>query len=435
MAMHRAMRRQRRYRRHGASASDYVMPFLILICIGIIFVLAFNLWRAIFSPVVSQAAYMHVVEGDAQLKVWGTDHFFDINSDTLLMQGDELKTASGARVIVEFFDGTLARVDGSSHVVFESIDDESKIPEIDLVLTEGAMWVNKVYKDTRDTVMKIEMDNLVVNADAASVFAIEDYENEIVRVKSVFDSGEGVQVDILNAEKDTVVETEQIGVAQEIVFSDQVIQRYREFKSPAVLTGISNDFEDSDWYVWNVEQDKNPQSFDKTAGGTENVGLVTVEEELVPVEEEVQAEEEDDQPEDTTEEEEETPISADLAMPKVVSVAGVTETNAEGFYVVKENPATIIGSVEGAARVTVNGYGLQRFSAGDSEWTYYANADYGLLSPGENTYEVYAYDAEGNRSEALIIKVFYEVPAPQEEELPPAEETESSDEVEQPEGL
>jgi hypothetical protein len=55
----------------------------------------------------------------------------------------------------------------------------------------------------------------------------------------------------------------------------------------------------------------------------------------------------------------------------------------------------------------VNGYTLTKFKAGSTSWSYFANADFGLMKAGDNTYEIYGLDANGKKGESLIIKVFY----------------------------
>ena len=100
------------------------MPYLIIICVAIILVLIFNLWRAITAPDFKEDAYMHVVDGSVQMKAWGTDSYFDLTVDALVMEGDELRSSANAKVIIEFFDGTIMRMDGNTHVVFNSIEDE-----------------------------------------------------------------------------------------------------------------------------------------------------------------------------------------------------------------------------------------------------------------------------------------------------------------------
>lgn len=412
--------------RRAPGSSDYVMPFMIIICIGIILILLFNLWRLIFSKEPARAAYLHVVSGSVQMQTWGTDVFFDITSDVVVMQGDGIRTSSDAKIIVEFFDGTLMRIDGDSDIVFEAINDSSKNPEIDLNLVSGNVWFNQVYKDTGDTDIEVAAGAILVHSSEAGIFEVESGDNEVIRVFEVFEN-EGLLVDIMSEAQDKVIESENVGVGQEVTFSKAVLDRYWKYQSPNVLSAVSDDFKLGDWYLWNKEEDTAPTVFEKYAS-EEGMGFKVVEPESVVDETSVEAGTEVDEGDEVTPANEAAPadddeISAEadaapeialgpLTKPVITSVAGGTQVDTNGFYRVTGKLATITGSISGAAKVVVNGYTLQKFKPGDANWTYYANADYGLMQEGENSYEVYALDASEKKSESLTVKVFYAPPAP-----------------------
>lgn len=390
------------------SYSDYFIPFIIIVCIGVIAVLLFNLFRALFAAETVKAAYLHLVSGSVQMKAWGTEGYFDLTSDSLVMQGDEISTSSNAKVIVEFFDGTLMRIDGGTLVVFDSISDEESEPEINLKLKNGSLWFNKVYKDTQDTNLAVELSDTTVHSNMASVFEVENKDDDVVRVFNVFDN-DGLLVDILSQSKDKVIENENVGVGQEIVFADAVMQKYFAYKSPTVISAIEDEFKLSSWYLWNFEEDKKPTQFEMLIGEN-NVGLVKVEPEVVVPAVEPETTEpvpvvESDPVDETVVD---APVSAGLSTPTIVSVAGVTKPDAAGVYKVTSRVTTLTGNVSGADKVVVNGYTLQKYKAGESTWSYFANADFGLMKPGENTYEIYSLDAQGKKSETLVVKVFYE---------------------------
>lgn len=394
--------------RNRHRSTDYVMPFLIIICVGVILVLIFNLWRALFVTENARAAYMHIISGNAQMKTWGTEDYFDITSDAVMMQGDEIRSSGDAHIILEFFDGTLMRMDGGTELRFDSIVDDSSDSSIELTLIEGNLWFNKVYKDTGDTDLSVILDNIRVRSMAASIYEIENGDSEIVRVINVFEKNEGLEVDVLDG--DTIVETEKIGLAQEIVFSKEVLVNYKAHLSPTVHTAISDDFKKSSWFEWNTGEDRLPTLFEKSAS-PENAGLRAVEPELVDGEEVdiVQPDKPETEVDEDVEEsnEEEPVVKAVLTKPSIVTVAGGTEVDENGFYNVSGKLATLVGNVSGASKVVVNGYVLTKFKPGDSSWTYFANADYDLMKEGENIYEIYAEDAEGNGSEKIVVKVFY----------------------------
>jgi hypothetical protein len=411
---------------------DYLMPFLIVLCAGVIVVLVFNLFKIFFASENPRAAYMHIVDGNVEMRTWGTESFFRVTSDTLIMQGDEIRSSAGARLIVEFFDGSIMRVGDNTTVEFLSIVDEGKNPSVNVDLKQGELWFNKLYRDTRGTDITVNLNDIVVHSEMASVFAIENSSSQAVRVFGVFQN-EGLLVDILSEDGKKVVETERIGIGQEVIFDDKVLDRYWQFQSPTIISAISDGFKDGRWCKWNLEEDKSPTEFEKPVAGGEAFTFIRVEPEVVDSEMaesndfdvEFDMEPESDEIEDA---EYEIIIDGALEKPKITSVAGITEVDDEGFYRVTSRVATLQGTVSGAAKVIVNDYTLQQFNVGDTTWKYFANADYNLMREGANTYEVYAENSEGKRSEPLIVKVFYKPTHP----APPQEE-EKEDEVEEEE--
>lgn len=418
--MHRRYRSQR-----NSSITDYIMPFLILICVGVIFVLLFNLWKAVFKGEPTQGAYMHIVEGSVEMKTWGTEDFFELASDALIIQGDEVKTSADARVIFEFFDGTTMRMGGGSDVIFEEMNDHDTDPSISIFLVDGKVWFNKVYKNSGDTEILIKGNNINTISDNSSVFTVESEFDEAVRVLHGYE----VMVNVLtNDDSKKVVQNEKIGVGQEIVFTDKVLDRYWKHQSPAVLSALGEEFEDSRWYAWNVAEDQRPTEFVKVDSATGN--FIKVEPQVFdPVEEEETldgealegeaTDEEGDASADVTEKEavepeeeevkeEESKVTGPLKKPTIFSVEGKKQTNAEGQYVVVSRLGTLIGGVSGAEKVIVNGYTLTKFKPGDTTWTYYANADFALMVQGENTYEVVAVAPDGTKSDPLVVKVLHD---------------------------
>lgn len=100
-----------------------------------------------------------------------------------------------------------------------------------------------------------------------------------------------------------------------------------------------------------------------------------------------------------------TAITEALSAPKVLKYNGTTDsTTVTG--VVK-----VDGEVHGADKVVVNGYTLSKFVSGSTSWTYYANEAGGNLVPGENSYEVYSVDPQGNKSETVKFTITYNKPA------------------------
>lgn len=415
--------RPRHSRRHK-SVSDYLMPFLLIVCVGVILVLLVNLWQMFFGAGEQKDGYLHISSGEIDIKTWGTDDFFTLNSDTVIMQGDEIKTSSDANVIVEFADGTIMRAAENTNVVFEEFDADADEPHVSILLVSGKVWFNKVYRETDATQVEVTMDNVVVHATSGSIFEVENDFEEVARVLY----GDEVVVDVLTAEDDKVVETQTVGIGQEAVFTDKVLERYWQYQSPNVLAALSDEFKTSAWYEWNIKEDKSPTKFFETADG-EDVKFVKVSSEEV-VDEETAIEDEETTVEGEEEEEVKEEVSSVIA-PLLTAVANATGPNAQGYYSSSNSVVIISGTASGAEKIMVNDFVLQKFKAGDTKWSYYANADYGFMAEGENIYNIYAVDKDGKKSKPLTVKVVYKkqaaapapTPTPAPVVTPPAEET------------
>lgn len=413
------------------NAMDYVMPFLIILCIGVIIILAYNLYNAFTGSDVKKSAYLHILSGSAKMKTWGTNDFFNLTADAVIMQGDEVQSSSDGKFIVEFFDGTLLRMDGNSAVAFTSIDSGSD-PAITLGLNSGRIWVNKVYRDTSKTLVTVNTKNLGVVSSKGNIFEIEnDGGDEVVRVFS--GDGKDLDINVMDKEGKKVVETDTLGVGQEISVNAAALVKYWAYQSPSVINAISDTFKKTDFYLWNEYEDKSPTKFEKSMDGDK---FVKVEPQVVPV----VALSADGTVPSTNVAPGTTPATgavtpgtapttpatvapaavapqdpklavSKLPAPTILSVGGLTKPDKDGVYTVSANPAILKGDVStGTVKVSVNGLELKKFKAGNKSWAYYANADYGYMKEGENIYEVYAIDDKGNKSPALKFKVIYTKP-------------------------
>jgi hypothetical protein len=382
------------------------MPFVVIICVGIIVVLGYNLWKNIFGDNTLGDAQLFIDSGSVQVKMWNSESFVTLSSKALVMEGDEIKTSGDAKVMLEFFDGTLVRLDGNTNIVLSIVDDDVDSPEVELMLVEGKMWINKLYKNTADTKVSVAMADVVVKSELGTIFEVENTMDEAVRIFH----GDDLIVDILSSDGGKVVETETLGVGQEIVFSQQVLEKYWEYQSPNVVNALSDEFKTSSWFLWNTEKDKSaneasdvtdnglvpviPETFSSTSSSSSGILTDTSTNSDTSNGEIIQTES----------------SLGTLVKPTIDSVSGIKNVDANGFYEVSTNPAILTGSVSGASQVVVNGYTLQKFKEGDKAWTYFANASYQLMNVGENIYTVYAIGPNGEKSDAIIVKVNYKPP-------------------------
>ena len=91
---------------------------------------------------------------------------------------------------------------------------------------------------------------------------------------------------------------------------------------------------------------------------------------------------------------------------KTVEILTPGKNNA--IVAVSEPVQKISGTLpKGTAKVVVNDYTLQKFSAGDTEFSYTAAVDFDSLKEGRNEYEVRAYDEDGKLLSSAKIALIY----------------------------
>ena len=397
MRYNSSIRAKRALRHNSGKSFSLFTPFIILICIGLISVLGYKLYGSLVDGEPKKGVKFELLSGTAELKAWGTDHFIDVPSGSFLMEGDEIVSSEDALMILEFPEGTILRANGGVDMVVEEMFFEKDPYRIKLMLVHGDVWINKMIRPMGKTDMQVSMGNVVVKSSDLSVLALENKIDEIVRVTS----GASINVDVLNEAKNRVVETVVVAVGQEAVFSKEILSKYWNFEMPTIIEILSDSFRNSEWFRFNINADK---------GLIEPLDLI-LEDDGVSAEGGDDFEKvEENGSSVVSNNQESTNLSQNnvvLTAPSIKTVAGGTNTDENGFYVVTNHLATLIGNVSNASEVYVNDYKLQQFKANDSTWTYYANAKYNLMKEGENIYNVYYKDSSGRKSETLVVKVLY----------------------------
>jgi hypothetical protein len=297
---------------------------------------------------------------------------------------------------------------------------------MDLHLYAGDVWFDMMNKTSGPADVEVKMNNIVAKSNNASVFELENQGDQVVRVIAV-SQNDGLIVDVMDESGTKVVESENIGVGQEINFKSEVLKAYWAHQSPTVLSALADDFKQSDWYLWNIKEDDSPTVFEKTIGPG-GMGLVKVAPQVIEPDTTLVTPDDGTTilpdgtvapattpvvttPVDATKPQVTTPVnpaeSTAVSKPEITSVAGGVKPDANGVYRVTSRVTTLSGTIKGADKVVVNGYTLTKFTAGSTSWSYFANADFGLMKAGDNTYEIYGLDANGKKGESLIVKVFY----------------------------
>jgi hypothetical protein len=140
-------------------------------------------------------------------------------------------------------------------------------------------------------------------------------------------------------------------------------------------------------------------------------GTFEDEEETEEETEDIEEVSETDESEEVEEEDssEEEAVSTDpLTTPEILTLNGEAYS---GTYTTALDSVAFVGTVSvSAVSVYVNEYELTSYVSGSGNWTYNARTDFNNYEVGDNSYDVYSMDAEGNKSVVLVIDVYYEAP-------------------------
>lgn len=373
---------------------DYILPFLVLLSIGVIGVMALQVWQS-WNKQGEADVFFYIAEGKAKVLPYGQTDWDNAFSGTKLLLGDALKTSRGGRVVIEFFNDTRVRLSEDTAVTLSDVSKTSERETIALNLDNGSVWVNgQKSAGVRESHYEVRTPNLLVKAEG-TVFEVENDRSQVVRV---FEGD--VKVDILIDEggQDRVADTISVGVGQEIVIDDATLRAFGDNETPSVLKAVSDDFKSSEWYRWNNKEDRFPTDFN-FSGDSGSMEFMDTEESLDTQEDGETQETEEGEEEDVAN----NPEFGDFEAPKITSPTSTTVTQNSFKLAGTASPKT--------AKVIVNSalgdYELSQFKEGDTTWSYNISESFGNLKKGENLYKVYAEDADGNRSAPATITITY----------------------------
>ncbi len=393
----------RRARRKGVV--DYILPFLILLGLGIIVILAFQIWSS-FQQQGKADVHFYITEGKAKVLPYGQTNWDTAFSGTKFLLGDALKTSPSGRAVLAFFNGTIIRLDNDTALTLKDVGKGSSEEKISVNLDNGSMWL-KGQKSPGVMVGNYEVRtaHMVVRANG-TVFEVESKGTEIVRVQ------EGdVDVDILVTTdgKQRVADTLTVGVGQQLELDTAALSAFEANQSPSLREAIDDDFKTTSWYRWNVLEDDDPTDFSKQkldSSDTEKIVTDTIQTSSQVV----------DSQEDGSSSQA-TPVVEDVLSNEDVVTKPVVTNPAQAEATLDKDKFTLTGTVaKGTEKVVVEQvidgkldvYTLSKFAAGSTEWSYTVAVNLGNLKKGENVYDIYAVDSKGVKSEAAQVKLVYE---------------------------
>jgi len=370
---------------------EYLLPFLIFVGVGVVVVLGFQLWNNLQGA--KGDVYFHIAAGRAKILEYGIKEWENGYSGTKLLLGDSVKTSMKSRGVLQFFNGTIVRMNEDTEVTITDITKRSDVEKIGLTLNHGSIWVNKVQTEGVDqSDLQVRTSHLLVS-DVGTVFEVSSNSLETVRVMK----GD-VNVQIIDTdEKKTLLDTIQVGVGQEMNLDEAILKAFQNRETPSVRMALNDAFKLSDWYIWNIGEDENPTDFSinhslEIPGGSEETSTISTQ-----------------QLAGTTQEMSNPPPVEGLQTPVITQPSPAVMTTEENKAAISGTVAA--GTVKVMVRQTVSGntdeYTLSKFKAGDTSFGYNVSEALGNYKPGENIYNFYAVDASGNKSDSAEVRITY----------------------------
>ncbi len=388
----------RRFRRR--TRSQYLLPFVLLVSLGVFIILAFQLWGSFFGSTKGDAIF-YIAEGRSKVLGFGISEWENLYNGSKVKLGDSVKTLKNAKGVIIFYDGTMLRLDEDTQVTLVDISKKSDYQEILIYLNTGKIWVNK----PKQTV--IRKTDFLINTNYASyaitgtIFDLEKNTEEILRVIK----GQ-VQVDIIEESegKNRSIESIPVGIGQQITLNERVMKEYYERKSPSVLGVLDPIFQTTEWYLWNIREDENPTDFAKDGPG------LIFDSESTPDNALSGNSTADASGSSVTVKKSELSAPT-LTSPKSSSIVTAKDTQSLSG---KASDGTkkillkqLLAGDEAVQKILVNS-----FDADALTWSYEISAAKGNLKPGNNVYEFVGIDENAAETESLKVEIEYQSAEP-----------------------
>lgn len=396
--------------------SDYLKPFLfILLFIAIIFG-GWKLLSYIFNDDSSnqsdQKVLLELESGSAKAMNEANPEWTSVRSGLDLFEGEKVRTQSDGRLTLDFFDGTIARLDKSSEIEFVALEQDDTSTNIELSLNgeSGSVWINNSEVLGSQT-LSVRTEGFVAHAEAGSIFSI-------TAPHSLYVIKGGVQADIMEDEK--IIKTANVGIGQQLLLTDALIADLSEGLNKEILFALDDDFKTSNWYRWNQQKEGTSLTEDEEADS--NAEEEDPNSETTGGDEEDPTDEEND-PDDTDENEDEAEEDEDDS--EGPATPQITKPSSNGGKITLSLKEQIISGTVSAdtQKVVVNGYQLSKYVPGSKTFTYSAKTSLNNLKVGENTYSVVAIDEAGNKSKTASITLVLPQSVAGEEDEDEDEET------------
>lgn len=361
-------------------ARDYFMPFFIIVVVIAIIVFGWRMLNQLFIQdsldTTNERVFLNIENGSAKAMMEGKSEWKNAPDNIYLYKGEKLKTGPDGRVTLTYFDQSITRLDKSSQIELVQLKKKNEDDLIEVMLNEGQMWTKIERITNPDSTFTIATD--MVTVDSRGGIVAVTYPGTVYVIEG------SVQVGIKY--DDEIIKTKKVGVGQQFMVDADVINNLNEGLEATLIFAISDSYESSNWYRWNMRKDGAISAFEEP------------DEDDIPLDDTAS-------PDEVTEDEEEEIVLTDrlvsVTKPSAKSATNKSSITMEGLYDPDKVEAVYID-------------GRKATLSGTNKWKVY---EVTLSKEGDNEISVEAEDDLGVKTTLDSFTITYDSIAPDMPEM------------------
>lgn len=206
-----------------------VLIFSFLLFFVLVFV--FSLSFLLSSPLVSSSSEIKIIReiGNVSVKYYETETYVEVLDQAFLNQGDEIKTSSGAKAVISFYDNSEVVLDENSELVISQalVDKNSPfLSKITLKLKTGQVWSRLQTFLNPEALFEIEAEDVVATVRGTSFnvlnrekVVVSVFENK-VEVKKQDEGGDTKEIVEKNKKITFLNSQDKTGKTEDVYFGD-----------------------------------------------------------------------------------------------------------------------------------------------------------------------------------------------------------------------
>jgi hypothetical protein len=335
-------------------------------------------------------------KGTAQVTEWGQDTPQSVADAQLLLVGDTVETGESSVVTLSFTNGTTVMLDQNSKLTFVQADLNEDADVLQVELLEGRAYVEQSPKDENQPTLQLHTDVMNIESMSASYLASNQANKEYI-----YGFGGQATVKFVDrSQEDSVIDTITIEKGKKSILTDETERNLLDRQSVTLMGDAGDDLMGDAFLAF-------------VRGDSSALGTSSETDEATDESESTNEANNDESTPDESETEESTTETESTETTTPVSTLQIKVTSPGLNSTIQKSAIAIEGSIVAgtADHVTVtwsgnnSPYTLAGFKAGGSSFRYVADASYGNLKAGTNTFTVVAYTADGTVSNTVTVVI------------------------------